>query len=235
MTACLKGVDMESSLHRELKNLYCDQLQETEVKLGKYRIDAMNRGRLIEVQCSGLGAIRNKIRVLSQSHRIDVIKPLVARQKITMLDSQDGLPLRQRWSPKRCTPVDMFLELVHFVGAFPQKNLRLIVPVIETEQIRFPGHGRKRRWRKNDFQVQDTQLIQVHQTIRMTKSSDLKKLLPSNLPRIFDTGIVAQKLNVNRWLAQKIAYCFREMGAADIVSKKGNTLVYEIKQGEKAA
>ena len=217
---------MESTLHKELKSVFCDRLQETEVKLGNYRIDAINRGRLVEIQCSGLGAIRNKIQSLALEHKVDVIKPLVARQRITMLDEENGKPIRQRWSPKRQTPIDMFVELVHFVGAFPQKNLRLIVPVIETEQIRYPGHGRKRRWRKHDFQVQDTQLVEMHDTIRMLKGTDMRKLLPARMPKKFDTESLAKKMNIGRWMAQKIAYCFRHMGAAEVVSKKGNALVY---------
>ena len=226
---------MESTLHKELKAAYCDRLEETEVKLGNFRIDAINRGRLVEVQCSGLGAIRNKIKVLASDHKVDVIKPLVARQKITMLDEANGKTVRQRWSPKRLTPIDMFLELVHFVGAFPQKNLRLIVPVIETEQIRFPGHGRKRRWRKNDFQVQDTHLIEVQDTIRMVRAADMRRLLPKRMPKEFDTATLAKKMEIQRWLAQKVAYCFRNMGAADVVSKKGNALVYRLVNEKKVA
>lgn len=226
---------MESTLHKELKAAYCDRLEETEVKLGNFRIDAINRGRLVEVQCSGLGAIRNKIKVLTADHKVDVIKPLVARQKITMLDEANGKTVRQRWSPKRLTPIDMFLELVHFIGAFPQKNLRLIVPVIETEQIRFPGHGRKRRWRKNDFQVQDTQLIEVQDTIRMVRAADMRRLLPKRMPKEFDTATLAKKMDIHRWMAQKVAYCFRNMGAADVVSKKGNALVYRLVNEKKVA
>ncbi len=53
---------METSLHQQLKALYAGDHGQTEVKLGKYRIDAVVAGELVEVQHGGLGAIRDKIR-----------------------------------------------------------------------------------------------------------------------------------------------------------------------------
>jgi len=52
----------------------------------------------------------------------------------------------RRWSPKRGAAVDIFDDLVHFTRAFPHKRLTLEVPLVEVEELRYPGHGRRRRW-----------------------------------------------------------------------------------------
>ena len=45
----------------------------------------------------------------------------------------------------RGTFVDLFDELVHFTRVFPHPRLALEVVLVEIEEWRYPGHGR-RRW-----------------------------------------------------------------------------------------
>jgi hypothetical protein len=52
-------------------------------------------------------------------------------------------------------------------------------------------------------------------------------LLPRRLPKEFHTAHLAQRLKAPRWTAQRIAYCLREMGAVQIVGKRGNAIVYQ--------
>ena len=67
---------METTLHRQLKDEFCDPGSEIEVKLGKYRIDVVNGKRLIEIQRSGLSAIRDKIADLHNlGYTVVVVKP----------------------------------------------------------------------------------------------------------------------------------------------------------------
>ena len=43
----------------------------------------------------------------------------------------------------------------------------------------------------------------------------------------FHTGHMAESLQVHRFKAQQIAYCFRQMGAVREVGKQGNSRLYE--------
>ena len=75
---------METSLHRALKAHYAgDDRPRTEVRLGGYRIDAIRRRTLVEIQHGSLAAIRTKIsKLLVDGHRVLVVKPIVARKTI---------------------------------------------------------------------------------------------------------------------------------------------------------
>ena len=66
---------METSLHRQLKHHYAADSDSVEVTVDGYRIDAIDaNGMLIEIQHSGLGSIRNKIKVLlANGHHVRVI------------------------------------------------------------------------------------------------------------------------------------------------------------------
>jgi len=225
---------METSLHKALKAHYAGPKAATEVQFGRYRIDAIWRGQLIEVQCAGLSAIRDKIRHLCQDNRVRVVKPIVVRKKIVRRKEKGGPAVSARFSPKRCDIFDLFEEMVHFTSAFPHENLTLEVPLIEIEEVRYPGHGKRRRRRENDFIVEDQHLTEIVSSQKFRKGTDLLKLLPRRLPVVFDTGQLAELLEKPRWIAQKIVYTLRKTGALEIAGKSGNALLYS-RQRRKAA
>lgn len=217
---------METSLHRQLKEHYARPGDRIEVALAGYRIDVVRGKLLVEIQHGSLSAIRDKVRRLLDQHRVLVVKPIVARKLLVQQDAKGGRVLRRRKSPLRGTLLDAFDELIYFTRVFPHPKLTLELLLVEIEEWRYPGHGRRRRWRKNDYQVEDRRLIEVTDRLRLSKASDLAKLLPPRLPEPFHTGDLADQLGVARWVAQRIAYCLRKMGAVDQVGKRGNTRLY---------
>jgi len=46
----------------------------------------------------------------------------------------------------------------------------------------------------------------------------------------FSTRELAEGIEQPRWLAQKMAYCLRHMGAIEVVGKKGNSLLYSVSE-----
>lgn len=217
---------METSLHRQLKLHYARDESQIEVVLGDYRIDAIRGGRLIEIQHGSLAAIRDKIAKLLEDHRVTVVKPIVALKHLVKLDKRGGKVLDRRRSPKRGQLLDVFDEMVYFTRVFPHRQLVLEVVLVEVEELRYPGHGRRRRRRANDFQVEDQRLVEIVETCRFRTLADLRKMLPRGLPSAFHTGHLAEGLEVRRHIAQKIAYCLRETGAIHMVGKQGNAVLY---------
>jgi len=218
---------METSLHRALKDHYAADGDSREVPVGPYRIDAVARGRLIEIQHGALAAIRDKVRQLLAGHRVVVVKPIVARKTLVQRHCRGGEIVRRRQSPKRGRPIDLFDDLVHFLGVFPHPRLTLELLLVEIEEYRYPGHGRRRRWRANDFQIEDQRLVAIGEVLRFRRPADLARLVTCPLPAIFHTGDLAEGLGVSRWEGQRIAYCLRKTGAVRQVGKRGNALLYQ--------
>jgi hypothetical protein len=217
---------LETSLHRELKRLYAGDDARTEVRLDGYRIDAIAGDELIEIQHGSLAAIRDKVRRLLERHRVRIVKPIVAKKTLIKRAAADGREVSRRLSPKRGSLLDIFDELVYFTRVFPHKRLTLEVVLVEIEETRHPGHGRRRRWRKDDFVVADQKLVSVGEGLRLARAGDLLRMLPPALPAKFHSGHVAEQLGIQRHVAQRIVYCLREMKAVKHVSKEGNTLIY---------
>ena len=225
---------MENTLHHQLKELYREKNSEIEVKLGRYRIDVVNGKRLVEIQRSGLSSIRQKIkRLCEEGYLVDVVKPVVTRKRIVKLTKKSGKVSHSRWSPKRCSILSFFDELIYFTDVFPHPNLKMIVPLITVEELRYPGQGRKRRRRKNNFLVQDRKIIEFLDSFEFSTVRHLQQLLPK-LPKEFGTAELAKGLSVPRWEAQKIAYVLRKTGTVKEVGKRGNAIVCRLTRASEA-
>lgn len=217
---------METTLHKQLKSLYATGEQE-EVTLDRYRIDAIDDlGRLVEVQCAGLAAIRDKIRKLVKSHDVVVVKPIILRKTLVKRNRKRGKVVSRRRSPSRGDVLDLFDELIHFCTVFPHERLTLELAFVEIEEHRIPPL--KRRWTRKRYRVQDRVLLEVLDRVVLTQASDLNGLLPNGLPAgTFTTRELAQQIEQPRWIAQKVAYCLRKTGAVDVVGKQRNSIVYQ--------
>lgn len=219
---------MAMLLHQQLKQHYVSDSDRHEVVVGAFRIDAVDsRGRLIEIQCASLSAIRDKIRTLVEDHQVIVVKPLAARKKIITLQRAGGDVVSARYSPIRQSLPHLFLELVHF-GIFPHPRLQLDVLLTEQEEIRVPPTTRS-SWRKK-YSVDERNLITVDQHLKLKTAADLWKALELHVPEEFTTSDLVQTKAMPRWLAQKAAWCFRRMEFIEPCGKQGNTVVYRLRR-----
>jgi len=215
-----------TALHTQLKSHYVVAEDRHEVVVDAYRIDAIdNKGRLIEIQCASLSAIRDKIPRLLQSHQVILVKPLAARKRITTLHRQGGEIVSSRYSPVRQTLPYLFKELVHF-GAFPHPRLRLDVLLTEQEEIRVPPTARS-SWKKK-YSVAERSLVEIQQHIQLKTAADLWKALDIEVSGEFTTADLAENSGMPVWLAQKAAFCFRRMDFFTVCGKQGNAITYRL-------
>ena len=224
---------METTLHRQLKEIYAPDEVDREVSVDGFRIDGMVGSQLVEIQYGSLGAIRDKIRKLVVNHRVLIVKPLAARKYLATRTRKNGKVSSSRYSPKRESFYDFFLDFVHFVNVFPHKNLT--IELLLTEQEEWRVAKKAKRWRGKNYRVEDRRLSSVGESRELQTIDDLIGFLPSVLRdskkiQTFTTADLAQEADIPRWLAQKMAYCLRKTGAATVEGKQGNAIVYKVKR-----
>ena len=225
---------METTLHRQLKSLYAADSQSCEVRLGNFRIDAVQAHQLVEIQHGSLSAISPKIRcLLDQGHNVLVVKPLAARKMLVKRQRRGGRIISKRYSPTRASVFDLFLDLVHFVKVFPHPQLSLEVLMTEQEEHRLPPLARHRR--RKGYRIEDRVLQNIQSRLSLRTAADLSKMLPEQIMQPFSTANIASAVEVPLWLAQKIAYCLRETGAIQHIGKRGNSLLYRFAHENPAA
>ncbi|MDA8744114.1 hypothetical protein N9N28_05730 [Rubripirellula amarantea] len=220
---------METTLHQQLKLAYAENPAQTEVQLGRFRIDAVRGDELIEVQCASLSAIRDKCRKLLERHSLRVVKPVVIRTRIHKLTSKTGKTKSRRMSPKRGSVLDLFEDLIYFTRVFPHPNLTLEVPLVHVEQIRIPSQKKRRRAWHKDYKVLDVKLESIESTHEFNQATDLLSVLGDFQSESgdFNTADLAKAIDRPRHQAQQIAYVLRKVGAIDTQGRNRSGIVYQ--------
>jgi len=215
---------METSLHRALKERYADGVDgRREVVIEGFRIDAIDdAGRLVEIQSGALGPLRGKLRRLLPRHRLLIVKPVVLKRRVIRRSRCDGPVVSARCSPKQGALVDVFDDLMGVVRVFPHSNLDIEVLEVTIDEVRVP----RRRWPR--YRVIDRCLGEIQRSTTLARADDLWALLPASCDgrEPFTTFELAQRLERPLWFAQRVAYCLRLTGAARVVGKSGNRLIY---------
>jgi len=221
---------METSLHRALKERFGTlNGGRCEVAVNGFRIDAVAEdGALIEIQSGSLGALKPKLKSLLPSHRVRVVRPMVLQRTIVRRDRLDGPDLSRRRSPKRGVLDDVFDDLVGLASLLSDPNLTVELLGVAVEEIRAAGRPRHRRGRGRGHVVLDRRLDSILASETIARGVDLWNLLPLEFPRFepFTTADLARKLGRPLFFAQRVAYCLRLAGAARMVGKRGNSLIY---------
>jgi hypothetical protein len=216
---------METSLHRALKHRYAARVEGcSEVAVEGFRVDAVDEdGRLVEIQSGALGPLRGTLRKLLPSHRIRIVKPVVLARRLIRKARFDGPILSVRRSAKRGSLIDVFDDLVGVAAIFPHANLEIEVLLITIDEVRVA------RRRHPGYTVVDRSLGEIRGTCVVACADDLWALLPESIrdTEPFSTRQLAERLDRPLWFAQRVAYCLRLAGAARVVGKTGNLLLYD--------
>lgn len=216
---------METTLHKQLKQLYGGENGRSEVSVGGFRVDAVVGETLVEVQLGKLLAIRQKLGRLLQDHKVLVIKPVVTGTIYHWYDRSGGLLLR-RYQSRQNAAWSFFQELVYLTNIFPHGNLTIQIPFVTLEDHRLSPRF-VRRIRRRRATILDVRLAWIqHQTVLST-ARDVMKLLPSDMPLLLSTPMLERFLRISPWQAQQILYCLRKFGLIRQVGYKNRFRIYE--------
>lgn len=227
------GTLAEKSLHAALKAHYAREGDLLETALDGYVIDILRPhpegepqpGECIEIQSRSLGKMKPKLLALRDQYLMRVVYPVAQERFVVRIDA-DGVIVSRRKSPKKGTVYHLFPELVSLPALVTHPNLSLEVVLIREEEWWVDdGQG---SWRRKHWSIHDRRLLDVLGTVTLRRREDFAALLPPELPEVFDTGDLAQAIRQPRVIAQKMAYCLREMQVLEITGKRANALLYRV-------
>jgi hypothetical protein len=215
----------EKPLHASLKKWYADPTDQFEVSVDGYVIDIVRGDLLVEIQTRNVAAIKRKLVGLTALHRVRLMYPIAQEKWIIKLPKEgDGKDSRRK-SPKRGTLDQVFEELVSFPKLLSSPNFSLLLLLVHEEEVR--RYDAKRGWRRKGWVTQERRLLDVVDQRLFETPEDMGTLIPSELAEPFTTSDLAVAIGRPRWLAQKMAYCLREMDVIARVGKRGNAILYE--------
>jgi hypothetical protein len=215
------GTLNERALHAQLKAWLAEPDDRFEVPVGRHVVDIVRGSLLIEVQTGSTFPLKRKLQALLKHHCVCLVVPITGRKTITQLDS-DGRTLGSRRSPKRGEMIDIFHSLVSLRDVLGDGNLSIEGLLVHVEEIRRPCSGR--RWKS--WEVVERRLIDVIDRASFHHPGEFLAVIPSTLGEPFTTAELARATERPRRVAQKIAYCLREMGALAVVDRRRDGIRY---------
>jgi hypothetical protein len=214
----------EKSLHAGLKDWYKQPKDRLEKMVDGFFIDIVRGKLLIEIQTTNFFSIKNKLRALIEKHPVRLVYPISKEKWIVRVEADGVTQIGRRKSPKKGSIFDIFKEMVSIPSLVKNPNFSMEVLLIQEEEIRCDdGLG---SWRRKGWSIADRRFIGIVEKYFFNKSADFSSLIPKNLSNSFTTKELAQAINQPRWLAQKMAYCLREMDVITMNGKKGNSILY---------
>jgi hypothetical protein len=216
----------EQPLHAALKAWYARPGDRVEVPVDGYVIDLVQGELLIEIQTGNFSSIKCKLSKLVARYPVRLVYPIAAEKWIIKLPQHDSAQPQRRKSPKRGRLEAVFSELVSFPRLLLEDNFSLEVVLIHEEEVR--RFTNKKRRRKAGWMTVERRLLAVASQHVFEKPSDLSALLPGKLPQEFTTFDLVNTLGVPRRLAQKMAYCLRELSEIVPVGKRGRERLYSL-------
>ncbi len=219
----------EKPLHAALKAWFARPGDGFEVQVDGFIIDIVRDDLLIEIQTTSLASLKRKLSSLLKDHRVRLVYPIPREKWIVKLAEDGESSASRRKSPKKGKIEDLFGELVSFPKLLAHPNFSLEVLLIQEEEIR--RYDGRRGWRRRGWVIQERRLLQVVDRRRFGAPADLGELLPLDLGEPFTTSDLARAIARPRRLAQRMAYCLREMGEIEAAGKQGNAILYVRSKG----
>jgi hypothetical protein len=161
------GTYKEKRLHALLKQFYAPEGATFEVRLtedmigaryadltdaatrrarDRYVADVLTReGEIIEIQTGGFYPLIKKLHfyLCATDFRVTVVHPIAAVKHVRWMDPQTGEITPPHKSPKRGRARDVAKELYWLLPYLAEPRLRLVLPLIEVEELRLQnGWGR---------------------------------------------------------------------------------------------
>ncbi|HLB45777.1 MAG TPA: hypothetical protein VJL59_02010, partial [Anaerolineales bacterium] len=87
--------------------------------------------------------------------------------------------------------------------------------------------------RRKGWEICDRRLLGVVEQVVFASPSDFRIFLPDSLPQPFTSHDLAAATEQPLYLAQKITYCLRKMGAIESAGKRGGALLYIVPNPER--
>lgn len=221
------GTLKESSLHATLKAWAARPGDQIEAAVEGYQIDVVRGDVLIEVQTGNFTHLKPKLAKLLPNYLVHVIYPIAVSKALVRMSAPDGKELSRRRSPRRGRAEHLFSELVRLAQLVEHPNFSLEVVYTQEEELRaWHPNG---SWRRRGWRTIDRRLLNIIDSQRFDSPADYLALLPVELRAGFDTRGLARRLEIPRYLAQKMAYCLHSMGLLER-SKRGRGYLYRCTQ-----
>ncbi len=215
------GTLNEKPLHAALRRWAAEEGDRFEVPVQGFVVDILRGPTVIEIQTRGASRLRHKLTRLLTAHPVRLVLPVAVKTTVVEID-EAGSSSHEKTSRRHGDLLDVFRDLVGLRDVLMDPNFSIDVVLLHEKEIR---HARPSRGRRS-YVVCERHVLRVLDCISLRDAADYQTLVPANLKDPFTTAELADALHRPRWMAQKVAYVLRGVGALHPVGKRGRAVLY---------
>jgi len=178
------------------------------------------------VQTGSFGPLKEKVKQLTRDSKVRIVHPIVFQKYIELYDTEGRL-LRRRKSPRKGSAWDLFNALIYAPELPLLKNLTIELAVVDIVEKRLDdGKG---SWRRKGVSINDRFLEAWRHSVVLSKKKDYYQFVPFKKREAFTVRDLAEKTGINAVLARKVLYVLAKMELVERKGKRGNAVVYQIR------
>lgn len=220
------GILNERSLHRTLKEMYCENGGECEVKLMGFTADVFDGKTITEIQSSQFYKLRKKLSAFTEQYSVRIVYPIARTKYLSWIDKDTGEIISRRKSPKCGHIYDILpqiYELSEFIG---HKNVVFEAVLSDVEEYRVrDGFGKDKKRRASHLdKVPNT----CFESFILSSPSDYLDCIREYLPKQFTADKFAKALKRNMRFAYRSLKVLEAVGAVKKTGKDGRKNLYEL-------
>ena len=179
------GTLAEKAQHKILKEFIEPDGACHEVKLLGSIVDIKNGEGVFEIQTRGVGRLLPKLQRLLPNTRVTVVYPIPLTTHIRWIDKSTGEITPRRKSPKKGSIYDALWELYNIRELVRDKNLSVMLMLLNVEDYRYRGERVKVAGRyRNNYRMERIP-TSLEKIIRLKSPEDYRIFLPEGLGEAF--------------------------------------------------
>ncbi len=215
---------MEKPLHAILKNYISPDIKNQEIKIGNFYADAVVDGEIYEIQTGNFNVIRKKLECFLKDHKVTIIYPVSATNRICWIDPETAEVTKGRISPQKGNVFFIFSQLYKIKPFLKNPNLSFRVILLDTEEYRLlDGYSEDRK--KGGKKLKKLP-INIVEEISLENLSHYSLLL-KDIDGIFTTSDFKKKFKLSQKNAQCSVNILYYLGVIIRTGKKGNAFLYQ--------
>ena len=224
------GTYRERSQHLILKRYFEPDTSKHEVPLCGYVADIYGDAGVIEIQTSGFGALRGKLEVFLQEHKVTLVYPRAMKKRVIWTDPGTGEAFVGVYRRDARARYAILAEMLYIAAFFPHPNLQVLnVFTAASDHKLLDGYGKDRKMRATKTDTVPEEILEI---VPLRDAEDIRGLLPLSPGEHTTREALAKLFGVSGRRLWNMIRFLEEIGILVRCGKEGNKIIYAVAESE---
>ncbi len=221
------GTYKEKTLHRVLKDYFEPDRTRQEVPIDRFVADIYSPNGIVEIQTSGLAAMRDKLEAFLPLGPVTLVYPIAVKKWIYWIDPESGEIGEKHRSPKIGKIADAVPEMVYILPYLLHENLTIRVVLLEIDEYRWLN-GRRSLTKKRGSTRYERIPVDLFGMYDFALADDYLAQLPALPEGEFTAKDLTVPLKLRGRRASAFVRVLTETGVIIRCGKRGNAYLYRL-------